>query len=183
MVTPDKDYAQLVDKNVYLYKPARMGNGVDILDVDRILEKWQIKRIDQVVDVLGLKGDSVDNIPGIPGVGEKTAIKLLREYDNLENILENADDIKGALGNKIRENKEAALMSKKLAKIDINCPITFSEFDYRIQNFDRASLEKLFIELEFRSLAKSILLQNSTPSQKQGSLFPIEKSTDKKKSE
>ena len=98
MMTPDKDFAQLVKKNVFLYKPAFMGRGVDILGVDEVLNKFKIKRVEQVIDFLGLQGDSVDNIPGVPGVGPKTAQKLLDEYDSVEGIIENTNDIKGSVG-------------------------------------------------------------------------------------
>ena len=102
MYTPDKDYGQLVDENIFLYKPAFMGNSIEVQGIQEILNKWEISRIDQVIDMLGLMGDKVDNIPGIPGVGEKTAVKLLAEYDTIEGILENADKIPGKLGEKIK---------------------------------------------------------------------------------
>ena len=104
MMTPDKDFAQLVKKNVFLYKPAFMGRGVDVLGVEEVLDKFNIERVDQVIDFLGLQGDSVDNIPGIPGVGPKTAQKLLKQYGDVEGILNNMDEISGSIGNKIRDN-------------------------------------------------------------------------------
>ena len=104
MMTPDKDFAQLVKKNVFLYKPAFMGRGVDVLGVEEVLEKFNIERVDQVIDFLGLQGDSVDNIPGIPGVGPKTAQKLLKQYGDVEGILNNMDEISGSIGKKIRDN-------------------------------------------------------------------------------
>src|SRR3954466_9359979 len=117
MVTPDKDYGQLVKDNVFIYKPAYQGGNVEIMGPKEVCAKWNISRVEQVIDILGLMGDAVDNIPGIPGVGEKTAAKLLAEYDNLENILANADNIKGALGEKVRNGKDLAILSKKLATI------------------------------------------------------------------
>ncbi len=157
MVTPDKDYGQLVEENIFMYKPSRQGNGVDILGPKEITEVWGIERVDQVIDMLGLQGDAVDNIPGIPGVGEKTAAKLLKEFGTLELILENAEKIPGKLKDKILENKHLAVLSKRLATIDINVPITFDEKAYRIENFDKEQLTELFRELEFRSLAITIL--------------------------
>ena len=134
MVTPDKDFAQLVKENVFLYKPAFMGRGVDILGVDEVLNKFKIKRIDQVIDFLGLQGDSVDNIPGIPGVGPKTAQKLLSEYDSVEGIIENRNNIKGSIGLKIQENYKSALMSKELAviKTDVSLGVSLSDLKGKV---------------------------------------------------
>src|SRR6185295_9828312 len=122
MVTPDKDFGQLVTDKIKIYKPGYQGGKVEIMGAKEICEKWNIKNVSQVVDILGLMGDSSDNIPGIPGVGEKTASKLLAEYDTLDNILANADNIKGSLGEKIRAGKESAIMSKKLATIITQVP-------------------------------------------------------------
>lgn len=157
MVTPDKDYGQLVRDNIYIYKPAYQGGNVEILGPKEVCEKWNIKRVDQVIDMLGLMGDSVDNIPGIPGVGEKTAAKLLAEYDTLENILANADSIKGKLGEKIRENKDLAVMSKKLATIITDVPVNFHEENFRIDPPNKDVLREVFAELEFKTLGKRIL--------------------------
>src|SRR5580658_5733071 len=106
MVTPDKDYGQLVDENIKIYKPPYQGGTIEILGPKEVCEKWGIKEVSQVIDILGLMGDAVDNIPGIPGIGEKTAAKLLKEYGTLENVLANADKIKGALGEKVRKGKD-----------------------------------------------------------------------------
>ncbi len=156
MYTPDKDYGQLVDEHIFLYKPAFLGNGVEVMGVPEVLDRWGIKRIDQVVDVLGLMGDKVDNIPGIPGVGEKTAVKLLEQYDTLEGILENADKISGKLGEKVRAGKESALMSKWLAKIDTEVPIEFEEERFLLNEEYGPELAELFDELEFRTLKSRI---------------------------
>jgi DNA polymerase I len=129
MVTPDKDYGQLVDGNIKIYKPGYQGGSVEIMGAKEVCEKWNIKEVHQVIDILGLMGDAVDNIPGIAGVGEKTAAKLLAEYGTLENVLENADKIKGALGEKVRAGKNSAILSKKLATIITNVPIEFHEED------------------------------------------------------
>ena len=158
MVTPDKDYGQLlIHPNVFIYKPPSFGNAEEILTAEKICEKWDIQRVEQVIDMLGLMGDAVDNIPGIPGVGEKTAAKLLKEYDSLENILANADQIKGALGEKVRNGKEMAIMSKKLATIITNVPVAFHEEDYRLKEWNKEALVEVFTELEFKTLGKRIL--------------------------
>lgn len=158
MVTPDKDYGQLlIHPHVYIYKPPAYGNAEEILDAAKICAKWDIARVEQVVDMLGLMGDAVDNIPGIPGVGEKTAAKLLKEYDTLENILDNADKIKGALGEKVRAGKESAIISKKLATIITNVPVEFHEEDYKLKEWNREELNAVFTELEFKTLGKRIL--------------------------
>jgi len=157
MMTPDKDYAQLVSDNVFMYKPGRKGNEVEILGEKEVLEKWQIKRVDQVIDILGLQGDSVDNIPGIPGIGAKTAIKLLDQFDSLEGILANTDQLKGKQKEKVEEFAEQGRLSKILATIDINVPVQFDAKKYELEPFDSEVLADVFKELEFRSLASSIL--------------------------
>lgn len=156
MVTPDKDYGQIVREKVFIYKPST-GDGPEIIGEKEVCAKWGIKRVDQVVDVLGLMGDAVDNIPGIPGVGEKTAAKLLAEYDTLENILANADNIKGALGEKVRNGKDLAIMSKKLARIITDVPLAFHEENFRVKEKNIEALTEVFNELEFKAIAKRIL--------------------------
>ena len=158
MVTPDKDYGQLlIHPKVFIYKPPAFGNAEEILTAEKICAKWDIQRVEQVVDMLGLMGDAVDNIPGILGVGEKTAAKLLKEFDTLENILANADGIKGALGEKVRNGKEMAILSKKLATIITNVPVAFHEEDYRLKEWNKEALVEVFTELEFKTLGKRIL--------------------------
>ena len=157
MVTPDKDYGQLVRDGIKMYKPAYQGGEVEIMGPKEICEKWNIERVDQVIDILGLMGDAVDNIPGIPGIGEKTASKLLKEYGTLENVLENAGTIKGALGEKIKAGKESAILSKKLATIITNSPVTFNENDFLLKEWDILKLNDVFSELEFKTLGKRIL--------------------------
>ncbi|MEN9686711.1 MAG: hypothetical protein RLZZ28_2497 [Bacteroidota bacterium] len=177
MVTPDKDYGQLlIHPGVFIYKPPAFGNAEEIVTAEKICEKWDIQRVEQVIDMLGLMGDAVDNIPGIPGVGEKTAAKLLKEYDTLENILANADNIKGALGEKVRNGKEMAIMSKKLATIITNVPVTFHEEDYRLKEWNKNALVDVFTELEFKTLGKRILGDefnafHSAPQSVQADLF------------
>ncbi len=158
MVTPDKDYGQLlIHPKVFIYKPPSFGNAEEILTAEKICTKWDIQRVEQVIDMLGLMGDAADNIPGIAGVGEKTAAKLLKEFDTLENVLANADSIKGALGEKIRNGKEMAIMSKKLATIITNVPVTFHEEDYRLKEWKKEALVEVFTGLEFKTLGKRIL--------------------------
>ncbi|MBK9270533.1 MAG: DNA polymerase I [Saprospiraceae bacterium] len=157
MVTPDKDYGQLVEEHIFMYKPSRQGNGIDKLGPKEITESWGIKRVDQVIDMLGLMGDSVDNIPGIPGVGEKTAAKLLQEYDTVENLLQNKDLLAGKLKEKVDQYAHLAILSKKLATIDINAPVVFDEKAYRIEGANKERLAELFRELEFRTLAQAVL--------------------------
>ena len=157
MVTPDKDYGQLVSEKIKIYKPPYQGGAIEILGPEEICKKWDIQNISQVIDMLGMMGDAVDNIPGIPGVGEKTAVKLLKEYGNIENVLAAADNIKGALGEKIRNGKEKAIMSKKLATIITNVPVTFHEENFCMKEWNREALTEIFTELEFKSLGKRIL--------------------------
>lgn len=157
MVTPDKDYAQLVDKNIFIYKPARQGGGVEVLGVDEIKKNWEVESPKQVIDILGLMGDSVDNIPGIPKIGEVTAKKLIKEYGTMENIIANADNIKGKVGENIKAYKEQGLMSKILATINLNVPIEVSDDDLKMNSPDKEKLTAIFAELEFRTLGKRIL--------------------------
>lgn len=157
MVTPDKDYGQLVSDKIKIYKPGYQGGDIEIMGPEEVCSKWNIRSVDQVIDMLGLMGDAVDNIPGIAGVGEKTASKLLTEFGSLENILANADSIKGALGEKVRKGKESALLSKKLATIITSVPVEFHEEDFRLKDWNREALKEVFTELEFKTVAKRIL--------------------------
>lgn len=162
MVTPDKDFGQLVRDNVYIYKPARMGNGVEILGVPEILAKWEITHVNQVIDVLGLWGDASDNIPGVPGVGEKTAKALIAKYGSMENILENTHELKG----KQRENfinfKDQALLSKTLATIQLDVPVDFNENMLLLGKPNETLLSDLFTKYEFKSIAKRIFGNDNT---------------------
>ncbi|HEU0111049.1 MAG TPA: DNA polymerase I [Flavisolibacter sp.] len=157
MVTPDKDYGQLVSDKVKIYKPGYQGGDVEIMGPKEVCEKWCIDSVDQVIDILGLMGDAVDNIPGIAGVGQKTACKLLTEYKTLENVLANADNIKGALGEKIRKGKDDAIISKKLATIITSVPVDFHEENFLIKDWNKDLLKEAFAELEFKSIGKRIL--------------------------
>ncbi len=157
MVTPDKDYGQLVSEHIKIYKPGYQGGTVEVMGPKEVCEKWGIERVDQVIDILGLMGDAVDNIPGIAGVGEKTAAKLIKEYGSVENILANADNIKGALGEKVRNGKENAIMSKQLATIILDVPVEFHEEDFRKKDMNREVLTEIFEALEFKSMGQRIL--------------------------
>ena len=157
MVTPDKDYGQLVSEKIKIYKPGYQGGSVEIMGPKEVCAKWGIERVDQVIDILGLMGDAVDNIPGIAGVGEKTAAKLLKEYDNIENILANADNIKGSLGEKIRNGKENAILSKQLATIILDVPVEFHEEDFQLDPMNKEVLMEVFTELEFKTMGERIL--------------------------
>ncbi|KYP15760.1 DNA polymerase I [Flavihumibacter sp. CACIAM 22H1] len=166
MVTPDKDYGQLVSDKIKIYKPGYQGGDIEIMGPEQVCSKWNIKSVDQVIDMLGLMGDAVDNIPGIPGVGEKTASKLLSEFGSLENILANADSIKGAVGEKVRNGRESAILSKKLATIITTVPVEFHEEDFRLKDWNKDALREIFTELEFKSVAKRLLGEDiSTPNQ------------------
>ena len=164
MVTPDKDFAQLVSENIFMYKPARMGNDIEIWGIPEVLTKFEIERPDQVIDFLGMMGDAADNIPGLPGVGEKTAKKFLAEYGTLENLLANTHQLKGAMKDKIEANKELGILSKKLATILLDCPVTFDADDYELSKPDVVKTDALFQELEFRQMkAQFDKLYNSPP--------------------
>ena len=155
MVTPDKDFAQLVSHNIFLCKPARMGNSMEIWGVDEVKDKFEVESPDQVIDYLGMMGDSVDNIPGLPGVGDKTAKKFIKQYGSLENLLQNAHEVTGKLGEKITENKELGVLSKKLAKIILDVPIDYNLDEFKLSDPDKEIVLKVFDELEFRRIKET----------------------------
>ena len=169
MVTPDKDFAQLVSENIFMYKPARMGNDIEIWGIPEVLAKFEIERPDQVIDFLGMMGDAADNIPGLPGVGEKTAKKFLAEFGTLENLLANTHQLKGAIKDKIEANAELGILSKKLATILLDCPVTFDADDYELSKPDVEKTDALFQELEFRQMkAQFDKLYDSPPTPEGG---------------
>lgn len=170
MVTPDKDFSQLVSDKVFLYKPSRQGNGVEIMGEQEVLEKWGINHVDQVVDMLGLQGDAVDNIPGIPGIGPKTAAKLLQQFGSVEALIENVDQLKGKQKENIVNFADQGLLSKKLARIDTQAPIQFDADLFILEPFDRKRLTEIFRELEFRTLAREIL-EDGKPKETVADLF------------
>ncbi|HET8804141.1 MAG TPA: DNA polymerase I [Aequorivita sp.] len=167
-MTPDKDFAQLVTENIFIYKPARMGNGMEILGVKEVLEKWEIEHIHQVIDILGLWGDAVDNIPGIPGIGEKTAKSLIKTYGSMENIIAHSHELKGKQRENVENFAEQGLLSKKLATILLDAPVEFHEESFRIGPPDKEKLEPLFAELEFRTLGRRVFGEDFSVSDVKG---------------
>ena len=155
-MTPDKDFAQLVSKNIFVYKPARMGNDMEIMGVKEVLAKWEIEHVHQVIDILGLWGDAVDNIPGIPGIGEKTAKLLIKQYGSMENIIANSHELKGKQKENVEAFGEQGLLSKRLATIILDAPVEFHEESFRLGPPDKEKLEPLFAELEFRTLGRRV---------------------------
>ena len=164
-MTPDKDFAQLVSEHIFIYKPARMGNDIEIMGVPEVLKKWEIEHIHQVIDILGLWGDAVDNIPGIPGIGEKTAKELIRRYGSMENIIANSHELKGKQKENVENFAEQGLLSKKLATIILNVPVQFDEKEYHLDPPSRELLEPLFAELEFRTLGRRVFGEEFTIAQ------------------
>ncbi len=176
MVTPDKDFGQLVSDKVFIYKPPYQGKGGwEKIGQEAVLERWGIERIEQVIDMLGLMGDAVDNIPGIPGVGEVTAAKLLKQFGSIDNLLDNTDQLQGKLKEKVETNRDLALISKQLATIHTDVPVPFDEEDLIMEEPDKEKLSALFNELEFRTLGKRIMgeeyVVTVAPEQGQMSLF------------
>lgn len=155
-MTPDKDFAQLVSENIFMYKPARMGNEIEILGIKEVLAKWEIKRVEQVADILGLWGDAADNIPGIPGIGEKTAKALINQYGSVENLIANSHKLKGKQRENVENFARQGMVSKKLATINLNVPIEFDEKSLQLGTPNRELLEPLFAELEFRTIGKRV---------------------------
>ncbi len=162
MVTPDKDFHQLVTDNIFIYKPGRQGNQFEIMGVDDIIEKWQVERIEQVIDILGLMGDKSDNIPGIPGVGEKTAQKLIAQFGSIESLIEHTDQLKGKQKERVEENKDLALLSKKLVTIKTDVPHDFSFTDLKSRNHETDELKQLCMELEFDTIGRRMFGKSFT---------------------
>ena len=157
MVTPDKDFAQLVSDNIFMYRPARMGNGIEIWGIPEVQKKFEIDHPEQVIDYLGMMGDTVDNIPGLPGVGDKTAKKFLAQYGSMEGLLEHTHELKGKMKEKVEANKELGLLSKKLARILLDVPVQFDASSYRLSQPDIPEVKELFQELEFRRLSETFI--------------------------
>lgn len=171
MVTPDKDYAQLVSNKTFISKPGRTGDGAEILGVPEILEQWEIERVDQVIDMLGLMGDSSDNVPGVPGIGPKTAQKLIAQYDSVEGLLDHVDELKGKQKENVETYREQALLSKELVTIHLNVPLDFGLDDLAVKTRDEQKLKTLFAELEFSTLGKRLFGNDFNIDQQQISLF------------
>lgn len=171
IMTPDKDFAQLVKEHVFLYRPSSKGNGVSIMGVKEVLEKWEVERVDQVRDILGLQGDAVDNIPGIPKVGEKTAKKLIKEFDNVENLVQNAEQLKGKLRENVITFGEQGILSKELATIHTDVPIQFDLESSQYHGPDEKKLKAIFQTLELRTLSKRLFEDPSSSKSQQTSLL------------
>lgn len=171
IVSPDKDLGQVASENIFIHKPPFMGKPAEILGVEELNKKWEIKNPKEIIDILGLWGDAVDNIPGVKGIGEKGAKMLIRQFGSIENIYENINEVKGAMKDKLIEHKEMALISKKLATIITDAPIDWKEDDFILKEFDKEKLASIFAELEFRTLGKKIIgddySMNDTASKKQ----------------
>ena len=157
MVTPDKDFGQLVSENIFMYRPARMGNGIEIWGIPEVQKRFGVKRPEQVIDYLGMMGDASDNIPGLPGVGDKTAKKFLEDFDSLEGLLANTDKLKGKMKEKVEENAELGRLSRKLAEIKTDCEVTFHAEDYEMCPPDAEKVQEIFEELEFRRLKEQFI--------------------------
>ncbi len=157
MVTPDKDFGQLVSENIFMYRPSRMGNGIEIWGIPEIQKRFGVERPEQVIDYLGMMGDVSDNIPGLPGVGEKTAKKFLEEFGSLEGLLANTDKLKGKMKEKVEENAELGRLSRKLATICVTCDVTFDAKDYELSLPDNEKVQEIFEELEFRRLREQFI--------------------------
>ncbi|MGB5430912.1 DNA polymerase I [Eudoraea sp.] len=157
MVTPDKDFGQLVSENIFMYRPSRMGNGIEIWGIPEIQNRFGVERPEQVIDYLGMMGDASDNIPGLPGVGDKTAKKFIAEFGTLEGLLANTDKLKGKMKEKVEENAELGRLSRKLATICVTCDVTFDAKDYELSEPNSEDVQKIFEELEFRRLKEQFL--------------------------
>lgn len=173
MMTPDKDYGQLVEDKIFMYKPGRKGSDMEVLGVKEICDKYGIERPEQVIDILGLMGDSVDNIPGIPGVGEKTAIKFVQAYGSVEGLYENTDQLKGKMQEKVIAGKDLAFLSKKLATIVLDVPIELDEKALTMEEPDKERLVEVFTDLEFKQLSKNILGEAVTVTQDSSSQLDL----------
>ncbi len=152
MVTPDKDFGQLVSDNIFMYRPARMGNGIEIWGIPEVQQRFGVEHPEQVIDYLGMMGDASDNIPGLPGVGDKTAKKFISEFGSMEGLLANTDQLKGKMKERVEENAELGVLSKKLATICVTCEVNFNAEDYELSMPDGEKVQQIFEELEFRRL-------------------------------
>ena len=157
MVTPDKDFGLLVSENIFMYRPARMGNGIEIWGIPEIQKRFGVERPEQVIDYLGMMGDASDNIPGLPGVGDKTAKKFLADFGSMEGLLANTEQLKGKMKEKVEQNAELGRLSRKLAEIKIDCDVTFNADDFEMCAPDSEKVQEVFEELEFRRLKEQFI--------------------------
>ena len=185
MVTPDKDFAQLVSENIFMYKPNSFGGGYEVWGIPEVQKKFEVETPEQVIDFLGMMGDSADNIPGLPGVGEKTAKKFIAEFGSMENLLANTDKLKGKMKEKVEASKELGLLSKELAKILLDVPVEFDEKDFEMCDPDISGVTEIFEELEFRRLTDNFLktfskeTPTTTPTETKEETKPQSKATSK----
>src|SRR5580765_3978549 len=156
MVTPDKDFGQLVSEKSFIYKPGRMGDAAELLALPEVREKWGVERSDQVIDIIGLWGDASDNIPGVPGIGEKTASKLISQYGSIENLLAHTGELKGKLRENLEQYRDQALLSKRLATINCQTPIEVDLESLKLRLPDEDKLKQLLIEFEFNSIGRRL---------------------------
>ena len=171
MVTPDKDYHQLVSPQIKVFKPGFRGGTFDVLDVPAVLEKWQIERVEQVIDILGLMGDKSDNVPGIPGVGEKTAVKLIDQFGSIENLIASTDQLKGKQKERVEEHRDMAVLSKQLVTIKIDVPHNFKLSEFVRRDANEELLKSLFMDWEFDSLGKKIFGKSFSSAQKRSAVI------------
>ena len=171
MVTPDKDYHQLVTDKIKVYKPGHRGGTFEVLDVDAVLERWQVERVDQVIDILGLMGDKSDNVPGIPGVGEKTAVKLVNQFGTVEKLLNSTSELKGKQKERVEENRDMALLSKQLVTIKTDVPHDFKLNDFLLRESNEEALKSLFMEWEFDSLGRKLFGKSFTSAPKRAAVI------------
>ena len=185
MVTPDKDFAQLVSENIFMYKPNSFGGGYEVWGIPEVQKKFEVETPEQVIDFLGMMGDSADNIPGLPGVGEKTAKKFIAEFGSMENLLANTDKLKGKMKEKVEASKELGLLSKELAKILLDVPVEFDEKDFEMCDPNISGVTEIFEELEFRRLTDNFLktfskeIPATTPAETKEETKPQSKATSK----
>ncbi|TXK73306.1 DNA polymerase I [Mesonia sp. HuA40] len=170
MVTPDKDFGQLVSENIFMYRPARMGNAIEIWGIEEVQKRFGVEKPEQVIDYLGMMGDASDNIPGLPGVGDKTAKKFIKQFGSMEGLYENIDQLKGKMKEKVQANEELGKLSKKLATIFTDCDVEFDEKDFELSPPNTEKLMALFQELEFRRLSEQFLKMYNEQSNNNGGL-------------
>ena len=177
MMTSDKDFAQLVSENIFMYKPGNKWQPTTIWGVQEVLQNFYIEKVSQVIDYLGMVGDAADNIPGIPGIGKKTAQKFLKEYKSMEGLFENSDKLKGKMQDNVSSSEKIGMLCKKLVTIITDVPIDFNEDHFKYQSINEPKLEKLFNELEFKTLLsrmtgsknQTVINKNSLSSKEYGS--------------
>ena len=171
MVTPDKDYHQLVTDRIKVFKPGHKGGTFEVLDVDAVLDKWQTERVDQVIDILGLMGDKSDNVPGIPGIGEKTAVKLIDKFGSIEKLIDSTSELKGKQKERVEENRELALLSKMLVTIKTDVPHEFKFNDFLLRGANEEALKALFMEWEFDTLGRKMFGKSFTSAPKRAAVI------------